>query len=91
MPFDLPCFAPEFFFDAGVLSVIHGVMGASVVADQWGCDVPVLGSHYQEPHVDYQRPLFAETPDLVLPPGHLKTCDVLFETWTHDGYSTNGR
>jgi len=68
MPFDPPCFAPEFFFDTGVMSVIHGVMGARVVADQWGCDVPLLGAQNQEAHVDYQRPLFAEVPELVLPP-----------------------
>ena len=68
MPFDPPCFAPEFFFDTGVLSIIHGVMDERVVADQWGCDVPVRGSQNQNFHVDYQRPLFAEAPDLVLPP-----------------------
>lgn len=68
MPFDPPCFTPEFFFDRGVMSVIEGAMDARVVADQWGCDVPVRGSQYQEPHIDYQRPLFAEAPDLVLPP-----------------------
>jgi len=33
MPFDPPCFAPEFFFDPGVLSVIRGVMDTRVVAD----------------------------------------------------------
>jgi ectoine hydroxylase-related dioxygenase (phytanoyl-CoA dioxygenase family) len=38
-----------------------------VVADQWGCDVPLRGSDYQGIHVDYQRPLFAEAPDLSLP------------------------
>jgi len=68
MPFNPPCFASEFFFDTGVLSIIHGAMDSQVVADQWGCDVPVKGSQNQEPHVDYQRPLFAETPDLVLAP-----------------------
>ena len=68
MPFDPPCFAPQFFFDSGVVSLIHGAMDTKAVADQWGCDVPVLGSQHQEAHVDYQRPLFAEAPDLVLPP-----------------------
>lgn len=68
MPFEPPCFAPEFFFDAGVLSVVRDVMGDRVVADQWGCDVPLRGSQNQEAHVDYQRPLFAEAPDLLLPP-----------------------
>jgi len=43
-------------------------MDESVVADQWGCDVPLRGSQNQEAHVDYQRPLFAEAPDLPLPP-----------------------
>jgi ectoine hydroxylase-related dioxygenase (phytanoyl-CoA dioxygenase family) len=38
-----------------------------VVADQWGCDVALRGSQNQEPHVDYQRPLFAEAPDFTLP------------------------
>lgn len=68
MPFQYPCFTPEFFFDPGVLAVIHGVMGERVVADQWGCDVPLRGSENQEAHVDYQRPLFAEAPNLLLPP-----------------------
>ena len=68
MPFHPPCFAPEFFFDPCVLGIVQSVMGARVVADQWGCDVPLKGSLYQEPHIDYQRPLFAEAPGLILPP-----------------------
>jgi ectoine hydroxylase-related dioxygenase (phytanoyl-CoA dioxygenase family) len=32
-----------------------------------GCDVPLRGSDYQDIHVDYQRPLFSEAPDLALP------------------------
>jgi ectoine hydroxylase-related dioxygenase (phytanoyl-CoA dioxygenase family) len=67
MPFEPPCYAPEFFFDADVLSIVRGVMEDRVVADQWGCDVPLKGSVYQSFHVDYQRPLFAEAPDLPLP------------------------
>jgi ectoine hydroxylase-related dioxygenase (phytanoyl-CoA dioxygenase family) len=67
MPFDPPCFAPEFFFDREVLSIVRSAMDDRVVADQWGCDVPVQGSDYQEAHVDYRRPLFAEAPDLLLP------------------------
>src|SRR5262245_49722123 len=53
MPFEPPCFAPEFFFNPEVLRIIHQAM-EEVVADQWGCDVPLLGSQYQQPHVDYQ-------------------------------------
>jgi Phytanoyl-CoA dioxygenase (PhyH) len=68
MPFDPPCFAPEFFFDPEVLSIVRGAMDPRVVADQWGCDVPVRGSEYQRVHVDYQRPLFEDAPDLSLPP-----------------------
>lgn len=68
MPFVPPCFAPEFFFDTGVLSIVQSGMSERIVADQWGCDVPLKGSQDQELHVDYQRPLFAETPDLLLPP-----------------------
>jgi ectoine hydroxylase-related dioxygenase (phytanoyl-CoA dioxygenase family) len=68
MPFHRPCFAPEFFFDTTILDVIHGAMGSRVVADQWGCDIPLRGSEYQRFHVDYQRPLFEEVPDLSLPP-----------------------
>jgi hypothetical protein len=68
MPFDPPCFAPEFFFDPEVLSIVRGVMDDRVVADQWGCDVPLRGSVCQDAHVDYQRPLFGEAPDLALPP-----------------------
>ena len=67
MPFDPPCFAPEFFFDAGVLSVVRGAMDDRVVADQWGCDAPLKGSEHQGFHADYQRPLFAEAPDMPLP------------------------
>ena len=67
MPFEPPCFAPEFFFDAGVLSIVRRAMDGRVVADQWGCDVPLQGSKHQEFHVDYQRPLFSEAPDMPLP------------------------
>ncbi len=42
-------------------------MGDRIVADQWGCDVPVIGSTYQRVHVDYKRPLFHENQDLLLP------------------------
>jgi ectoine hydroxylase-related dioxygenase (phytanoyl-CoA dioxygenase family) len=68
MPFEPPCFAPEFFFDTDVLTVVHGVMDQRVVADQWACDVPLRGSEYQRAHADYQRPLFEEAPGLSLPP-----------------------
>lgn len=68
MPFDPPCFAPEFFFDDAILHIVRGAMDDRVVADQWGCDVPLEGSEYQGVHVDYARPLFAEVPDLFLPP-----------------------
>ena len=67
MPFDSPCFAPEFFFDTRVLGIVRAAMDDSVVADQWGCDVPLRGSTHQGFHVDYQRPLFAEAPELLLP------------------------
>jgi len=67
MPFDPPCFIPDFFFDSAVLRIVRGVMDDGVVADQWGCDVPLRGSEYQGVHVDYQRPLFSEAPDLLLP------------------------
>lgn len=68
LPFDPPCFATEFFFNADVLSIVRAYMDDRIVADQWGCDVPVLGSPFQAAHVDYQRPLFPEVPDLLLPP-----------------------
>lgn len=67
MPFEPPCFAPEFFFDTEALSLVQSVMDDTVVADQWGCDVALPGSDYQGVHVDYQRPLFGEAPDLSLP------------------------
>jgi ectoine hydroxylase-related dioxygenase (phytanoyl-CoA dioxygenase family) len=67
MPFESPCFVPEFFFNPVVLSIVQGAMDERIVADQWGCDVPLRGSEYQELHVDYQRPLFTEAPDLSLP------------------------
>src|ERR1039458_6482865 len=34
MPFDPPCFAPDFFFDAQVLSIVRGVMDDRIVADR---------------------------------------------------------
>ena len=68
MPFEPPCFAPEFFFDDTILRIVRGTMDDRVVADQWGCDVPLEGSGYQGVHVDYSRPLFGEAPDLFLPP-----------------------
>jgi ectoine hydroxylase-related dioxygenase (phytanoyl-CoA dioxygenase family) len=68
MPFHSPCFTPEFFFDAQVRDIVRGAMGEKFVADQWGCDTPLRGSAYQNAHVDYQRPLFSELPDLFLPP-----------------------
>src|SRR5579875_1407591 len=68
MPFEPPCYAPELFFDSDVLSIVRGAMDNNVVADQWGCDVPLKNSGYQQFHADYQRPLFAEAPDLLLPP-----------------------
>ncbi|MGC9948085.1 MAG: phytanoyl-CoA dioxygenase family protein [Bryobacteraceae bacterium] len=67
MPFDPPCFAPEFFFDTDVLSLLRRAMDDRIVADQWGCDAPLKGSKRQEFHVDYRRPLFCETPDMPLP------------------------
>lgn len=67
MPFEPPCFAPEFFFDPEVLGIVRGVMDERVVADQWGCDAAVQGSAHQGAHVDYQRPLFPEAPELLLP------------------------
>src|SRR3982074_1411259 len=68
MPFEPRCFAHTFLFDAEVLSIVRGVMDDRVVADQWGCDVPLRGSDYQEAHVDYRRALCQETPDLAFPP-----------------------
>jgi hypothetical protein len=67
MPFEPPCFVPAFFFDHQVLSIVRSVTDDRAVADQWGCDVPLRGSEYQRVHVDYQRPLFDEAPDLSLP------------------------
>ena len=85
MPFDPPCFAPEFFFDPAILAVMRAAMDDRIVADQWGCDVPLAGSQYQEPHVDYQRPLFAELPDLTLPPYMMVVSFGLIEITTAHG------
>jgi len=67
MPFELPCFALDFFFDHEILGIVRSAMDDRIVADQWGCDVSLSGSEYQGAHVDYQRPLFSEVPDLLLP------------------------
>jgi ectoine hydroxylase-related dioxygenase (phytanoyl-CoA dioxygenase family) len=85
MPFTPPCFAPELFFDDEVLRIVHAVMDDRVVADQWGCDVPVRGSSCQSPHVDYQRPLFPELPDLVLPTYMLIVSFGLVPVTLHNG------
>src|SRR6266498_3240350 len=44
MPFEPPCFHPSFFFDNDVLGIVRAAMDDRVVADQWGCDVPLAGS-----------------------------------------------
>jgi ectoine hydroxylase-related dioxygenase (phytanoyl-CoA dioxygenase family) len=67
MPFGPPCFAPEFFFDSAILALAAETLGPRFVADQWGCDAPVLGSEHQQPHADYARALFEESPGLPLP------------------------
>jgi ectoine hydroxylase-related dioxygenase (phytanoyl-CoA dioxygenase family) len=67
MPFEPPIFAPQFFFDDDILRIVSGLMGDHIVTDQWGCDVPLRGSEFQGAHVDYQRPLFSEVPNLALP------------------------
>jgi ectoine hydroxylase-related dioxygenase (phytanoyl-CoA dioxygenase family) len=67
MPFTAPWLVPEFFFDNDVLSIVRTAMDDRVVADQWGCDVPLRGSEHQLLHIDYQRPLFSESPELELP------------------------
>jgi hypothetical protein len=67
MPFELPCYASEFFFDPDIVSIVRSLMDDHVVADQLGCDVPVRGSVYQEAHEDFRSPLFEEVPDLQLP------------------------
>jgi hypothetical protein len=38
MPFEPPCFVPEFFFDPEVLAIVRSVLDDRAVADQWGCD-----------------------------------------------------
>jgi hypothetical protein len=68
LPFAFPCFAPQFFVDPDVLGIVRGLMDERVVADQWGCDVALRGCEHQGVHVDYQRPLFPQLPDLPLPP-----------------------
>lgn len=67
MPFSPPCFSPELFFNEAIMSIITGILGDRIAVDQWGCDVPLLGSGFQDWHVDYQQPLFSEEPDLLLP------------------------
>jgi hypothetical protein len=42
MPFQPGIFAPEFFFDTGVLGIVQGAMGDRIVADQWGCEFSSL-------------------------------------------------
>ena len=84
-PFTSPCFTPELFFNDDLLRIVRGALGERIVADQWGCDAPVRGSTYQEVHVDYRRPLFEETPDIVLPPYMLVVSFGLDVIAAHDG------
>ena len=67
MPFEPPIFIPQFFFDDDILRIVRGLMDDRIVADQWGCDVPLRGSEHQGVHVDYHHPLFPEAPELTLP------------------------
>ncbi len=67
MPFAAP-FVTKFFFDKDVLNLVRTAMDERIVADQWGCDVPLRGSEHQALHVNYQQPLFPESPELALPP-----------------------
>jgi len=85
MPFDPLCYAPEFFFDPKILRIVRGVIGERIFADQWGCDVPLPDSQYQEPHVDFARPLFEEAPDLQLPPYMLLVSFGLAPVGAEDG------
>jgi ectoine hydroxylase-related dioxygenase (phytanoyl-CoA dioxygenase family) len=68
VPFQSPIFSIEFFFNPFVLEIVQNTLDERAVADQWGCDAPILGSQYQNVHVDYARPLFPELPDFALPP-----------------------
>jgi hypothetical protein len=85
LPFESPIFAPQFFFDDAVLSIVRGLMDDRIVADQWGCDAPLRGSEYQGLHVDYRRPLFPEAPDLPLPPYAIVVSFGLVRIGTEDG------
>ena len=40
-----------------ILEVLRGAMGSRLVADQWGYDVPLLGSEYQGTPNSAQRAL----------------------------------
>jgi hypothetical protein len=44
MPFEPPCYAPEFFFDSVLLEILRKAMDDRIVADQWGCDMSLSGS-----------------------------------------------
>ncbi|MFI5154005.1 MAG: phytanoyl-CoA dioxygenase family protein [Chitinophagales bacterium] len=85
MPFEPPCFAPEFFFDPEILSMVTGILGDRIIADQWGCDFPLSGSVYQGVHVDYQRPLFQELSNLRLPAYMLTVSYSLTKITQEDG------
>ena len=41
MPFESPCFAPQFFFDSDVLRIVRGLMDDRVVAEQSVMRFPV--------------------------------------------------
>jgi ectoine hydroxylase-related dioxygenase (phytanoyl-CoA dioxygenase family) len=85
MPFDPPCFASEFFCVPEVLRIVRGSMDERIVADQWGCDVPLKGSTNQDFHIDYKRPLFPEAPDLLLPTYMLVVSFGLVDITSADG------
>jgi hypothetical protein len=63
MPFDPPCFSPDFFFDSEVLNIVRGVMDDRIAADQWGCDVPLRGPNTRA----FMLTINVRSPDLALP------------------------
>ena len=67
LPFRPPFYHPAFFADDTVFAIAAGIMGEQMVIDQYASDTPFKDSAHQDVHADLQ-PLFAERPDLILPP-----------------------
>ena len=70
LPLKPPLYNPAFFDDEGIFAIVSGILGESVLIDQFASDTPFKDSVHQEIHSDLGI-LFDEDPDLSHPPALL--------------------